>query len=173
MRLYIACQGKTISLPLTCTHEWISRPDWVEEVIPHLEDEHNATLSEWLGDEYKQTGAWQVIAYQYTDGNAVSGSSTRADGSAWSWVIMLYGEPTTRAELRAHLNPTIEGVDEMDTSTMTLRELADWVALNNRGLFDIGEFPAVDDLTDEEELAAREEYEAMADEILSTKGKTA
>jgi hypothetical protein len=45
----------------------------------------------------------------------------------------------------------------MDTSNMTLRELADWVAKHNRGLFDAGEFPAVDDLTDEEELAAREE----------------
>jgi hypothetical protein len=54
----------------------------------------------------------------------------------------------------------------MDTSNMTLRELSDWVAANNRGLFDTGEFPAVDDLTDEEELVAREEYEAMADEIL-------
>lgn len=54
----------------------------------------------------------------------------------------------------------------MDTSNMTLRELADWVAKNNNGLFDAGEFPAVDDLTDEEEFAAREEYEAMADEIL-------
>jgi hypothetical protein len=61
----------------------------------------------------------------------------------------------------------------MDTSTMTLRELSDWVAKHNNGLFDTGEFPAVDDLTDEEELDAREEYEAMADEILSTKGKTA
>jgi len=59
------------------------------------------------------------------------------------------------------------------TSAMTLRELADWVAANNRGLFDTGEFPAIDDLTDDEEAAAREEYEAMADEILITKGKTA
>jgi len=59
---------------------------------------------------------------------------------------------------------------EMDTSTMTLRELAQWVAANNRGLFDPGEFPAIDDLTDEEELAAREEYEAMADEILIALG---
>ncbi len=54
----------------------------------------------------------------------------------------------------------------MDTSAMTLRELADWVAKHNHGLFDPGEFPAVDDLTDEEELVAREEYEALADEIL-------
>lgn len=58
----------------------------------------------------------------------------------------------------------------MDTSTMTLRELAQWVAANNRGLFDPGEFPAIDDLTDEDELAAREEYEAMADEILIALG---
>jgi len=108
MRLYVSCQGKTISLPLTRVQEWISRPDWVEEVIPHLDDEHNATLSEWLGDEYKQTGAWETIAYQYTDGDAVSGSSTRDDGGEWSWVIMLYGEPVTRAELRAHLNPAME-----------------------------------------------------------------
>lgn len=108
MRLYVSCQGKTISLPLISVPMEISRPDWVEEVIPHLEDEHNATLSEWLGDEYKQTGAWETIAYQYTDGDAVSGSSTRDDGSEWSWVIMLYGEPATRAELRQHLNPTIE-----------------------------------------------------------------
>jgi hypothetical protein len=56
---------------------------------------------------------------------------------------------------------------EMDTSTMTLRELAQWVAANNRGLFDPGEFPAIDDLTDEDELAAREEYEAMADELIA------
>jgi hypothetical protein len=54
----------------------------------------------------------------------------------------------------------------MDFSNMTLRELSDWVARNNHGLFDTGEFPAVDDLTDEEEIDAREEYEAMADEIL-------
>jgi len=54
----------------------------------------------------------------------------------------------------------------MDTSNMTLRELADWVAKHNNGLFDTGEFPSVDDLTDDEEAAAREEYEAMADEIL-------
>lgn len=50
--------------------------------------------------------------------------------------------------------------------TMTLRELADWVAANNNGLFDTGEFPAVDDLDDDDEVAAREEYESMADEIL-------
>jgi hypothetical protein len=55
---------------------------------------------------------------------------------------------------------------EMDFSNMTLQELSDWVVANNRGLFDPGEFPSVDDLTDDEELAAREEYEAMLDEIL-------
>jgi hypothetical protein len=58
----------------------------------------------------------------------------------------------------------------MDFSNMTLRELSDWVARNNNGLFDPGEFPAVDDLTDEEEIDAREEYEAMADEILIALG---
>lgn len=49
---------------------------------------------------------------------------------------------------------------------MTLREIADWVAANNNGLFDTGEFPAIDGLDDDEELAAREEYEAMAEEIV-------
>lgn len=49
---------------------------------------------------------------------------------------------------------------------MTLRELSDWVAANNNGLFDSGEFPSVDDLDDDDEAAAREEYEAMADEIM-------
>jgi hypothetical protein len=60
----------------------------------------------------------------------------------------------------------------MDTSAMTLRELANWVEANNRGTFDSGEFPSVDDLTDDEEAAAREEYEAMFDQILHEKGKT-
>jgi hypothetical protein len=49
---------------------------------------------------------------------------------------------------------------------MTLRELANWVSANNNDLFDTGEFPAIDDLEDEEEVAAREEYESMADDIL-------
>ena len=49
---------------------------------------------------------------------------------------------------------------------MTLRELSDWVAANNNGLFDTGEFPAIDDLNDDEAIAAREEYEAMADDIV-------
>jgi hypothetical protein len=49
---------------------------------------------------------------------------------------------------------------------MTLRELADWVSANNNDLFDTGEFPAIDDLDDDEEVAAREEYESMADDIL-------
>jgi hypothetical protein len=69
-----------------------------------------------------------------------------------------------------HPSTHTTGVDEMDTSNMTLRELADWVAKNNNGLFDTGEFPAIDDLTDDEEAAAREEYEAMADEILIAPG---
>ena len=54
----------------------------------------------------------------------------------------------------------------MNTSNMTMQELCDWVAAHNNGLFDSGEFPAVDDLDDDEELAAREEYEGMADEIM-------
>jgi hypothetical protein len=54
---------------------------------------------------------------------------------------------------------------------MTLRELSDWVVANNNGLFDSGEFPAIDDLDDDEEAAAREEYEAMADEILAASGR--
>jgi hypothetical protein len=52
---------------------------------------------------------------------------------------------------------------------MSLRELSDWVWQNNADLFDTGEFPAVDDLTDEEEVAAREEYEGMAAEILASR----
>jgi hypothetical protein len=75
-------------------------------MIPHLEDEHAEALAEWLGDWYRWSNAWDTIAYQYTDGDAVSGEAGD-DGSAWSWVIMLYGEPTTRAELRAHLNPEV------------------------------------------------------------------
>lgn len=54
----------------------------------------------------------------------------------------------------------------MDFSRMTLRQLSDWVAANNNGLYDTGEFPAIDDLDDDEEAAAREEYEAMAEDIL-------
>jgi hypothetical protein len=69
--------------------------------------------------------------------------------------------------MRCHNDIATHNRNEMDTSNMTLRELADWVAKNNNGLFDPGEFPAVDDLTDEEELAAREEYEAITDEILA------
>ena len=48
---------------------------------------------------------------------------------------------------------------------MTIGELAAWVAANNNGLFDTGEFPAIDERDDDEEAAAREEYEAMAEEI--------
>ena len=55
----------------------------------------------------------------------------------------------------------------MNFTHMSLRELAEWVALNNNGLYDTGEFPAIDDLDDDEEAAVREEYEAMADDIWS------
>jgi len=48
---------------------------------------------------------------------------------------------------------------------MTLDELAAWVAANNNGMFDTGDFPATDELDDDEQAAAREEYESMADEI--------
>jgi len=54
----------------------------------------------------------------------------------------------------------------MNTSNMTLQELSDWCWKNNNGLFDTGEFPAVDELDDDELLDARKEYEYMADEIL-------
>jgi hypothetical protein len=101
MYLYLACEHRTLALPLTCVPVEISRPEWIEEVIPHLDDEHAATLAEWLGD----TWAWDAIAYQYTDGNATAGMYMAADGRDCTWTIMLYGEPVTRAELRAHLNP--------------------------------------------------------------------
>jgi hypothetical protein len=52
-------------------------------------------------------------------------------------------------------------------SGMTLRELADWVIVNNNGMFDPGGFPDVDDYEDDEEEAIWEEYEAMAYEILN------
>ena len=65
----------------------------------------------------------------------------------------------------------------MNTSLykMTLRDLAAWVEQNNADaagepIFCTGEFPAVDDLTDEEEIAAREEYESMAEEIVAVRG---
>jgi len=57
----------------------------------------------------------------------------------------------------------------MNFNAMTLRDLAAWVAANNAGVFDTGEFPAIDDLSDDEEAAAREEYEAMADEIIAAR----
>ncbi len=53
-------------------------------------------------------------------------------------------------------------------AAMTLKQLADWVAANNNGTFDTGDFPAIDELNDEEEKTAREEYEAMAEEISVT-----
>jgi hypothetical protein len=46
-----------------------------------------------------------------------------------------------------------------------LDELAAWCIANNHGVWDDGDFPATDDLTNEEAQAAREEYESMADEI--------
>lgn len=52
-----------------------------------------------------------------------------------------------------------------DFHLMALRELAAWVTAHNGGMFDPGEFPAIDDLDDDEESAAREEYESMADQI--------
>jgi hypothetical protein len=55
----------------------------------------------------------------------------------------------------------------VDFCSMSLRQLADWVAANNDGLYDTGEFPAVDDLDDDGEAGAREEYEAMAEDILA------
>jgi len=61
--------------------------------------------------------------------------------------------------------PSDQEIDMM-FHQMSLRELSDWVCKQNGGLFDAGEFPAVDDLDDDEEAAAREEYEAMAEEIL-------
>lgn len=42
------------------------------------------------------------IAYQYTDGDAVSGE---AGDEPWKWVITLHGKETTRGALRTHLNP--------------------------------------------------------------------
>jgi hypothetical protein len=102
MRLYVSCQGRTISLPLTRVPVMISRPDWVEEVIPHLDDEHAATLANWIGEPW----AWDAIEYQYTDGDATAGMYMAADGRECTWTMMLYGEPASRAELRAHLNPT-------------------------------------------------------------------
>jgi hypothetical protein len=58
---------------------------------------------------------------------------------------------------------------------MTLREIAAWVEQNNTSaagddIFCTGEFPSVDDLSDEEEQAAREEYESMAEEIVALRG---
>jgi hypothetical protein len=69
-------------------------------------------------------------------------------------------------QLEIDMNPcTIALADEL--TRMSLRGLADWVALNNNGLYDTGEFPAIDDLDDDDEAAAREEYEAMAEDILA------
>lgn len=104
MYLYLTCEHRTLALPLTRVSVSISRPEWIEEVIPHLDDEHAATLAEWLGDAW----AWDTIEYNYTDGNATAGMYMAADGRDCTWTMMLHGEPVTRAELRQHLNPTIE-----------------------------------------------------------------
>jgi hypothetical protein len=101
MYLYLTCEHRTLALPLTSVPVSISRPDWVEEVIPHLDDEHAETLAEWLGDSW----AWDTIEYNYTDGSATAGRYMAADGRECTWTMMLYGEPVTRAELRQHLNP--------------------------------------------------------------------
>lgn len=45
---------------------------------------------------------------------------------------------------------------------MTLQELAAWVIENDTLGFD---YPPIDELTDEEEIAAREEYEDMMTQI--------
>ena len=71
---------------------------------------------------------------------------------------MTHDDDVQAAEIAARISASF--------SSMTLRELSDWVAANNRNMFDSGEFPAVDDLTDAEEAAARDEYESLADQIL-------
>ena len=48
---------------------------------------------------------------------------------------------------------------------VSLEDLAQWVRDNNNDIFDTGDFPAIDDLADDEYLAAIEEYEAIADQI--------
>ena len=104
MQLHVTAGDASIILPLHYVPEFISRPDWVTEMIPHLDDEHAEALADWLGDWYRWGNAWDTIAYQYTDGNAVSGEA--GDGRmTWRWTITLDGEETTREEIRAHLNP--------------------------------------------------------------------
>ena len=46
-----------------------------------------------------------------------------------------------------------------------LDKLAAWCLANNNDLFDTGDFPSTDELTMEEQAEAREEYNAIADEI--------
>ena len=101
MRLYISCEGGSLGLPLTSVPVMISRPNWVEEIVPHLDDVRAAALDRWIGEPW----AWDTISYQYTDGDATDGRYMTADGRDCTWAILLYGEPTTRAALRAHLNP--------------------------------------------------------------------
>lgn len=98
LTLHVTRGDASIILPLHHVPEFISCPHWIEENIPHLDDAHAEALAEWLGDQW----AWDTIAYQYTDADAVSGA---AGDEPWQWVITLNGRETTRAALRAHLNP--------------------------------------------------------------------
>lgn len=75
-------------------------------------------------------------------------------------------DETIRALRRSIIAKQAAQADALFFEAMTLRELSDWVVANNRGMFDPGEFPSVDDLADDEEAAAREEYESMADQLL-------
>lgn len=54
-----------------------------------------------------------------------------------------------------------------DFYSMTLHELSSWVVRNNtiRGVTMFDELPGVDELDDDEETAARDEYEAMAEQL--------
>lgn len=49
---------------------------------------------------------------------------------------------------------------------MTLEQLAAWVAANDRLGFD--ELPGIDELSDEEQVTAREDYESAAEEIYAS-----
>lgn len=59
---------------------------------------------------------------------------------------------------------------------MSLQEISDWVVANNIDpatgdcIFD--ELPPIEDLSDEEALAAFDEYESMAEEIKHTRSMT-
>ena len=104
IQLHVTAGDASIILPLHCVPEFISRPHWVEEMIPHLDDADAETLADFLGDWYRWGKAWDTIAYQYTDGDATTGEA--GDGrTRWKWTITLHGKETTRAKLRAYLNP--------------------------------------------------------------------